>query len=266
MRISACFPILLNLSSGKSKKTYLDILKTSCKSFSMKFLEVNNFLRNYLLYFEKLNKILWRSFLVNKRKRFNTISETKCNSVHLKYSTLLSLQQQSQDLSLLLLQGLDCLTLLSLDLLTLYNELFMLSFPSFPFIVLFLQVFWSKFAILFKLFSTKTNHFSTKSLILFLSPVSLSSLASYVFMSLQNLSINFFSYFLSFLFVHFRYQTVFFEYLLRFYVHFLQISLLGLQEVATFDFSSCFWLVPVHEGSNIISETSRRYCKFFAVV
>ena len=58
----------------------------------------------------------------------------------------------------------------------------------------------------------------------------------------------------------------FFEYMLRFYVHFLQISLLGLQEVATFDFSSCFWLVPFHEGSKMISKTSRRYCKFFAVV
>ena len=265
MRISACFPILLNLSSGKSKKTYLDILKTSCKSFSMKFLEVNNFLRNYLLYFEKLNKILWRSFLVNKRKRFNTISETKCNSVHLKYSTLLSLQQQSQDLSLLLLQGLDCLTLLSLNLLILYNELVMLSFPSFPFIVLFLQVFWSKFAVLFKFFSKKTNHFLTKPSTLFLSPVSLSSCLLRFHVSL-NLSIDFFSYFLSFLFFRFRYQAVFFECLLRFYFHFLQISLLGLQEVATFDFSSCFWLVPVHEGSKMISETSRRYCKFFAVV
>ena len=148
----------------------LDILKTSCKSFSMKFLEVNNFLRNYLLYFEKLNKILWRSFLVNKRKRFNTISETKCNSVHLKYSTLLSLQQQSQDLSLLLLQGLDFLTLLSLDLLILCNELVMLSFPSLTFIVLFLQVFWSKFAILLKFYLKKTNHFSTKPSTLFLSP------------------------------------------------------------------------------------------------
>ena len=30
-----------------------DILKTSCKLFPMKFLEVNNFLRNYLLYFAK---------------------------------------------------------------------------------------------------------------------------------------------------------------------------------------------------------------------
>ena len=30
-----------------------DILKTSFKSFSMKFLEVNNFLRNYLQYFAK---------------------------------------------------------------------------------------------------------------------------------------------------------------------------------------------------------------------
>ena len=148
----------------------LDILKTSCKSFSMKFLEVNNFLRNYLLYFEKLNKILWRSFLVNKRKRFNTISETKCNSGHLKYSTLLSLQQQSQDLSLLLLQGLDFLTLLSLDLLILCNELVMLSFPSLTFIVLFLQVFWSKFAILLKFYLKKTNHFSTKPSTLFLSP------------------------------------------------------------------------------------------------
>ena len=117
----------------------------------------------------------------------------------MKYTTLLSLQQQSQDLSLLLLQGLDCLTLLSLDLLILCNELFMPSFPSFPFIVLFLQVFWSKFAILFKLFSKKTNHFSTKSSILFLSPVSLSSCLLRFHVS-PNLSINFFSYFLSFLF------------------------------------------------------------------
>ena len=30
-----------------------DTLKTSCKLFPMKFLEVNNFLRNYLLYFAK---------------------------------------------------------------------------------------------------------------------------------------------------------------------------------------------------------------------
>ena len=78
---------------------------------------------------------------MNKRKKFNTISETKSNTVHLKYTTLLSLQQQNQDPSLLLLQGLNCLTLLNLNLLILYNELVMLSFPSFPFIVLFLQVF-----------------------------------------------------------------------------------------------------------------------------
>ena len=33
------------------------------------FLEVNNFLRNYLLYFaEEVEKILWKNFLVNKRK------------------------------------------------------------------------------------------------------------------------------------------------------------------------------------------------------
>ena len=202
---------------------------------------------------------------MNKRKRFNTTSETKSNTVHLKHTTLLSLQQQSQDLSLLLLQGLDCLTLLSLDLLILYNEVVMLSFPSFPFIVLFLQVFWSKFAVLFKFFSKKTNHFLTKPSTLFLSPVSLSSCLLRFHVSL-NLSIDFFSYFLSFLFFRFRYQAVFFECLLRFYFHFLQISLLGLQEVATFDFSSCFWLVPFHEGSKMISKTSSRYCKFFAVV
>ena len=35
------------------KKETLDILKTSCKIFSMKFLEVNNLLRNYLQYFVK---------------------------------------------------------------------------------------------------------------------------------------------------------------------------------------------------------------------
>ena len=62
------------------------------------------------------------------------------------------------------------------------------------------------------------------------------------------------------------YQTGFFEYLLRFYVHFLQISQLGLQELATFGFSFCFWLVPFHEGSKMISKTSRPYGKFFTVV
>ena len=55
-----------------------------------------------------------KEFLVNKRKRFNTISDTKTNTVHLKYTTLLSMQEQNQNLSLLLLQGLDCLILLSL--------------------------------------------------------------------------------------------------------------------------------------------------------
>ena len=210
-----------------------------------------------------MNKILWKNLIVNKRKRFNTISDTKSNTVHLKYTTLLSLQQQNQDMSLLLLQGLDCLTLVSLDLLILYNELVMLSFPSFPFIVLFLQVFWSKFAVLFKFFSKKTNHFLTKPSTLISSPVSL-SLASYVFISLEIFPFIFFL-FLELSYFRFRYHAVFFKYLLQFYVHFLQFSLLGLQEVATFDFSSCFWLVPFHEGSKMISKTSRRYCKFFAV-
>ena len=165
----------------------------------MRFLGLNNFLRNYSILPRKLNKILWKSFLVNRRERFNAISETKSNTVHLKYTTLLSLQQQSQDLSLLLLQGLDCLTLLSLNLLILYNELVMLSFPSFPFIVLFLQVFWSKFAVLFKFFSKKTNHFLTKPSTLILSPVSLSSCLLRFHIS-RDLSIYFFLISWAFLF------------------------------------------------------------------
>ena len=135
---------------------------------------------------------------MNKRERFNRIFETKSNTVRFKYATLLSLQQQSQDLSLLLLLGLDCLTLLSLDLLILYIKLVIESFPSFPFIVLFLQIFWSKFAILFEFFSNKTRHFSAKPSTLFLSPVPLSSrlLGFHVF---PNVSIAFFPFFLSFL-------------------------------------------------------------------
>ena len=86
---------------------------------------------------------------MNNSERFNTISDTKTNTVHLKYTTLLSMQEQSQDLILLLLQGLDCLILRSLWICC------------------------------------------------------------------------------------FRIISVFFEYLLRFYILFLQISLLGLQEVAT---------------------------------
>ena len=136
---------------------------------------------------------------MNKRKRFNTTSETKSNTVHLKHTTLLSLQQQSQDLSLLLLEGLDCLTFLSLDLLILYNKLFMLSFPSFPFLVLFLEVFWSKFATLFKFFSKKTNHFLTKPSTLILSPVSLSSCLLRFHIS-RDLSIYFFLISWAFLF------------------------------------------------------------------
>ena len=57
-----------------------------------------------------------QSFLVNKRKRLNTISETKPNTGQLTINYfLLSLQQQSQDL-FARLQGLDCLSLLSFNL------------------------------------------------------------------------------------------------------------------------------------------------------
>ena len=80
--------------------------------------------------------------------------------------------------------------------------------------------------------SKKINHFLTKPSTLFLSPVSLSSCLLRFHVS-PNLSIDCFFLFLELSFFRFRYQTVFFECLLQFYVHFLKISLLGLQEVAT---------------------------------
>ena len=55
-----------------------------------------------------------QSFLVDRKKRLNTICKTKPNTVHLKQTTLLYLQQQSQDPALLLLQGMNCLTLVKL--------------------------------------------------------------------------------------------------------------------------------------------------------
>ena len=55
---------------------------------------------------------------MNKRKRLISISGTKTNSVHLKFSTSLSMEEQSQDLSLLLLQDFAEL----MDLLILYNK------------------------------------------------------------------------------------------------------------------------------------------------
>ena len=60
-----------------------DILRTSYKSFSIKFLEVRNFLVNYLAKEVKQN-FTKQSFLVNKRKILNRISETKPNTNHLK--------------------------------------------------------------------------------------------------------------------------------------------------------------------------------------
>ena len=186
MQIYACFPTLSNLSSWKSKKSFFkkmklsDILKTSCESFSTKSQKLTIPETIYSISPRKLNKVLWTSFLVNKRKRLNSISGTKTNSVHLRFTTSLSMQEQSQDLSLLLLQGLDYLTLLSL---------------------------WICWFCIISVF----------------------------------LSICFSSTF------------------------FLQISLQGLQEVASFYFSSCFLLVPFHELSKMISMSSRRYFKFFTV-
>ena len=85
--------------------------------------------------------------------------------------------------------------MLSFHLFILCNVLVMLSFPSFPLIFFFLQVFWSKFATLLK-FSRikpiKTNHFWITPSTIFLSPVS------------------FFS-FLELSFLHFRFRLSFFS-------------------------------------------------------
>ena len=118
----------------------------------------------------------------------------------MKYTTLLSLQQQRKDLSWCCCKAWTAWLCWACICWFLYNELVMLSFPSFPFIVFFLQVFWSKFAILLRFFSKKTNHFLTKPSTLFLFPVSLSSYPFIRFHVSPNLSIAFFPYFLSFLF------------------------------------------------------------------
>ena len=97
------------------------------------------------------------------------------------------MQQESQDLGLLLLQGLGCLALLNL------------SFLRFHFIVFFLQVFGSKFAILFKFLSKKTNHNFKLHLLLCFYPQCRFHLAAHVFLSLQIFPLVF-PNFLTFLF------------------------------------------------------------------
>ena len=110
------------------------------------------------------------------------------------------MHKQSQDLSLLLLQGwIAWLCWACIFWFCIISWLGMLSFLSFPFIVFFLQVFWSKFAILFKFFSKKTNHFWATPSTLFLSLVPLSPCSLHVFVSLQIFLLLFFS-FIEFLF------------------------------------------------------------------
>ena len=107
------------------------------------------------------------------------------------------MKQKGQNLGLLLLQGLDCLTLPSLHLFILCNELVMLSFSSFPYIVFFLQVFWYKFGTLLKFFSDKTNKnqplLSYTFYYVFVTSVILSCTSRFFFS--PNLSIAFFSFF-----------------------------------------------------------------------
>ena len=141
-------------------------------------------------------------------------------------------------------------------------------FSDLPFIILFSLVFWSKITILFKFFSKKTNHLWTTLSTLFFFIISVTFILSVNFFVSPNCSITFVSICWAF------FKQSFFEYLLPFYVHFLEISL---QEVAHFQrdlhpldlyllFLSCFWLLLFHEGSKMISKVSPRYCKFFEVV
>ena len=94
-----------------------------------------------------MNKILWNRVFLWKIK-YDLWNKTWYILLEINHFTVL--EQKSQNLRLLLLQDLGCLTLLSL-------HLFMLYFASFPFIVFFLQVFWFKFATLPKFSSNKTN-------------------------------------------------------------------------------------------------------------
>ena len=65
-----------------------DILKTSCKSFSLMFLEVNSFLRNYLLYFaEEVEQNFMKEFSREQKK--DTIQSQKQNLVQFIWNTLL---------------------------------------------------------------------------------------------------------------------------------------------------------------------------------
>ena len=99
------------------------------------------------------------------------------------------MQLQSQDLSLLLLQTLlDCLSFRLYLLICIISWL--CCFPELPFIVFFLQGFWSKLANLLMSFSTTTKLPSASS------PVSLLS-CSLRFLVFPNLSVTFFSDFLS---------------------------------------------------------------------
>ena len=166
-----------------------DILKTSCKSFSMKFLEVNNFQINYLQYLQYWNTLLY-CFYNNKAK----IWACCCCKAWIAWLCWAWICW------FCIMSWLCCHSRASLSLFCSCKSS--------------------------DLNSRSCSSFSRRkptTSYLNLQPVSLSS-CSYVFMSLQFFPLLFFLIFWA-SFFHFRYQTVFFEYLLRFYVHFLQISL-----------------------------------------
>ena len=70
-----------------------DILKNSCKNFSMKFLEVNNFLRNYLHYFTKeVEQNFMKEFSCEQKKKiqYNLWNKIRHSSLEMHYFTVLT--------------------------------------------------------------------------------------------------------------------------------------------------------------------------------
>ena len=128
MRIFACFPTLPNLSSRKSKKKAFlkktklsDIRKTSCKSLSMKFLEVNNSW-NYLQYFAKeVEQSFMKEFSCEQKRKiqFNLLHVL----LEIHYFTVYARAKPKSDPAVVARLGLPDIVEL-MDLLILYNKRF----------------------------------------------------------------------------------------------------------------------------------------------
>ena len=188
----------------------------------MKFLEVNNFLRNYLLYFAKeVEQNFMRVFLWTKEK--NSIQSLKQNLTQFTWNTLLY-----------------CLCNNKTKIWACYCCKAWIAWLWWAWICWFCIMSWlccHSRASLSLFCSCKSSDLNSRSCSSFSRRKPITSqikiqlcfypqchfyLAPYVFMSLQIFPLLFLLISWAFFF-RFRYDTVFFEYLLRFYVHFLQL-------------------------------------------